>query len=54
MKEEFDPETQSGFSQTRRKSKERFCHNAKELLCVGLHWPVPFIEDLSRTVQVFW
>ena len=28
------------------------CHNAKELLHVGLHWHVPFIEDLSETVQV--
>ena len=31
-----------------------FCHNVKELLCVGLHWRVPFIEVLSETVQVVW
>ena len=54
MKEGFDPETQSGFSQTRRKSKEGFCRNEKELLCVGLYWHVPFIEILSETVQVVW
>ena len=30
------------------------CHKAKELLRVGLHWCVPFIEDLSETVQVVW
>ena len=30
------------------------CHNAKELHCVGLHWHVPFIEDLLDTVQVVW
>ena len=24
------------------------------LLRVGLHWRVPFIEDLSETVQVVW
>ena len=28
------------------------CRNAKELLRVGLHWRVPFIEDLSETVQL--
>ena len=30
------------------------CRNAKSLYCVGLHWRVPFIEDLSETVQVVW
>ena len=25
-----------------------------ELLHAGLHWHVPFIEDLSETVQVVW
>ena len=25
-----------------------------ELLCVGLHRRVPFLEDLSETVQVVW
>ena len=30
------------------------CHNARTLLGVGLHWHVPFIEDLSETVQVVW
>ena len=30
------------------------CRNAKELLRVGLHWHVPFIEDLWETVQVVW
>ena len=30
------------------------CHNVKELLCVGLHWHVPFIEVLLETVQVVW
>ena len=31
-----------------------YCRNANELLCVGLHWCVPFIEDLLETVQVVW
>ena len=30
------------------------CRNLKRLLRVGLHWCVPFIEDLSETVQVVW
>ena len=30
------------------------CHNVKELLRVGLHWRVTFIEDLLDTVQVVW
>ena len=30
------------------------CGNVKELLRVGLHWHVPFIEDLSETVHVVW
>ena len=30
------------------------CRNAKSLYCVGLHWRVPFTEDLSETVQVVW
>ena len=28
--------------------------NANELLLIGLHWRVPFIEDLLETVQVVW
>ena len=30
------------------------CRNVEELLRVGLHWRVPFIEVLSETVQVVW
>ena len=30
------------------------CRNARSLHDVGLHWRVPFIEDLSETVQVVW
>ena len=30
------------------------CRNGNELLRVGLHWRVPFIEVLSETVQVVW
>ena len=30
------------------------CHDVRKLLRVGLHWRVPFIEDLSETVQVVW
>ena len=32
----------------------RYCRIVKELLRVGLHWHVPFIEVLSETVQVVW
>ena len=28
--------------------------NANGLLCVDLHWHVPFIEVLLGTVQVVW
>ena len=34
--------------------KTGFYRNAKELLRVGLHWRVPFIENLLETVQVVW
>ena len=30
------------------------CRNAKGLLPVGLHWHVPFIEDLLEIVQMVW
>ena len=32
----------------------RYYRNVKKLLRVALHWHVPFIEDLSETVQVVW
>ena len=38
----------------KKRRQDRYCGNAKELLRVGLHWLVPFIEDLSETVQVIW
>ena len=31
-----------------------YCRNVKKLLCVGIHWRAPFIEDLLETVQVVW
>ena len=40
---------------TMKTNSVQYCHNTKELLRVGrvgLHWYVPFIEDLSETVQV--
>ena len=43
-----------GFHKLDKKAKEGFCRNAKELLCVSLHWHVPFIEDPSETVPVIW
>ena len=30
------------------------CCNVEEILCVSLHWHVPFIEVLLETVQVVW
>ena len=47
-------ETPHKFSSFKAVSELSPCHNVKELLCVGLHWCVPFIEDLSETVQVVW
>ena len=34
--------------------KQGHCHNVRTLLGVGLHWRVPFIEDLLENVQVVW
>ena len=36
------------------KEKSEGCRNARSLCDIGLHWRVPFIEDLSETVQVVW